>query len=162
LHSINYSSSTDEPDGDTQDGEILWMPHIKKLPFVHRASSNDGFFQPNAFLQHLDEMTKALSELSQSRDVLERSGYDEVWMLPSQAKSEKNSVTIADGPAAVFSNKDECAKAKEAAQVESGEVEQEELVSLDRSNLRTRLLFVVLANCCAGLAVTLFWAIFFL
>jgi hypothetical protein len=108
------------------------------------------------------ELHRMMATSNPMPDVLERSGYDEVWMLPSQAKSEKKSVTIADGPPAVFSNKDECAKAKEAAQVESGEVAQEELVSLDRSNLRTRLLFVVLANCCAGLAVTLFWAIFFL
>jgi hypothetical protein len=162
LHSINYSSPTDEPYCDRGDGENLWLPHIKKLPFVHRASSDDGYFKPNTFLQHLDEMTKALSELSQSRDVVERSGYDEVWMLPSNTKSEKKSVTIADEPAAVSFNKDKCAKAKEAAQVESGVVEQEELVSSDRSNFLTRLLFVLFANCTAGLAVTLFWAIFFL
>jgi hypothetical protein len=132
-----------------------------RLPFIHRAVSNDEYFQPNVLLQHVDEMTRALNELSKSQDVMERSGHDEVWMLPSSTSSEKKSVTIVDKPTAVILKEEECAKAKEAAQVESGIVEQEVLVAPDR-NICMTLLFVLLANCTVGLAMVLFWAIFFI
>lgn len=117
----------------------------------------------------MDEMTRALSELSQSHDVVERTGHDEVWMLPSKTSSEKKSVTIVE-PTTVIFNKEECSKAKEAAQMERGVVEQEELVlplggigpEMTRNSICLTVLFVVLVNCTVALAMTLYWATFFM
>lgn len=158
FHSINFSNSGDQPDADKKRTRL---PHYKRLPFIQHASSNEGYFQPNIFLQHVDEMTRVLSELSHGaqHDVVERVGPDEVWMLPSNPAGEKKLVTIDVEPTVViFNKKEENAKAKEAAQqLDSGGV-QEELEPADMS-IGLKLIFVLLANGCVALALVLFWAI---
>lgn len=159
FHSLNFSNSGDQPDDANK--KRTGLPRYKKLPFIQHASSNEGYFQPNIFLQHVDEMTRVLSELSHGaqHDVVERVGPDEVWMLPSNPAGEKKSVTIDVEPTVViFNKKEENAKAKEAAQqIDSGEV-QEELEPADMS-IGLKLIFVLLANGCVALALVLFWAI---
>lgn len=172
FHSINFSNSGDQPDADKKRTRL---PHHKRLPFIQHASSNEGYFQPNIFLQHVDEMTRVLSELSHGaqHDVVERVGPDEVWMLPSNPAGEKKLVTTDIEPTVgekklvtidveptvvIFNKKEENAKAKEAAQqLDSGGV-QEELEPADMS-IGLKLIFVLLANGCVALALVLFWAI---
>jgi len=128
---------------------------------LRRVSSCE--FEPSILLEHINEMTKALSELNQSkRDSLQQlsnsqfleasflENNDEPWMLPTDPARKKSTSSIKKDVTFVISTVDNEEKAKEAALDLEEEVE---MLFPPSRNLLVKLVIVLGVNGLAAAAI---------